>query len=322
MLQPIRRIVQASIILLILFIPIFSYYGTLLAEKGQREVREVAREETGPVSALVYVAIDKVISPPSNPAETIRAIDPFKGGVWSINLFDFNITDPLAALAATLGGKAIYIPLLVSIIIPLVFILIFGRAFCGWLCPMNTLFELTDRFRGWVGRLGLPTLDIHLDRRYKYLVLVACLLLALWGFLLFPYILPYALVTREIYLYIFYGGLGFGSALILILLLFELLISRRGWCRYLCPGGAFFSLLGSMRVIGVTLDMGRCGEGCDLCTVACKMGLEPHRDKIGMECDNCGLCISACPSKAIRYRVKGQGSRGMGQRVKDQGPEW
>lgn len=304
MLQLIRRTVQVFVLLLILLIPIFSYYGILLAGKGQRELIEVARDEAGQVQALVYATIDKVISPPPNPAETIRAIDPFKGGIWSINLFGFNITDPLAAIGATLGGKVIYIPLLVSIIIPVIFVLIFGRAFCGWLCPMNTIFELNDRLRGWVIRLGLPSLDIHLDRSLKYLILGASLILALWGVILLPYILPYALVTREVYLYIFYRTLGFGSALILILLLFELLISRRGWCRYLCPGGAFFSLSGAVRLVGVKVDIGRCSEGCDLCTLACDKGLEPHKGGIGMECDNCGLCISACPSKAIGYRIK------------------
>ncbi|OGP31369.1 MAG: hypothetical protein A2073_01615 [Deltaproteobacteria bacterium GWC2_42_11] len=280
-----------------------SYYGYLLSAKGQKDFMDVVMEEKGHIAGILYGAINKVAAPSPNAAdEFVSYIDMFKGGVWSLTVYGFNITDPLAAVIATISGKAFYIPLAISIIIPMVFIFIFGRAFCGWVCPMNLLFELNEKARQKLESFKVPILDITMDRRYKYVVLFSMLVLSLFGIQLLPYILPYALVSREIYSYIFYTAFSFGMVLILLLLLFELLVSRRGWCRYLCPGGAFFSLLGFIRAVNVDADLRNCPVNCQICTEVCPRGLEPHKNIIGMECDNCGLCISKCPASAVRYK--------------------
>ncbi|MBI5893536.1 MAG: 4Fe-4S binding protein [Deltaproteobacteria bacterium] len=312
MLQYIRKIIQISVIAVIFVITIMSYYGYLLSARSQKDVIDMAMEENGYVMSYLYAIIHKIASQPVNAGEFVPYLDVFKGGIWSITLFDFNITDPVMAIAATIASKVFYIPLLISLIIPLVFILIFGRAFCGWICPMNLLFELNEKIRSQLERFNVPILNISMAREYKYFVLFSILTLSLFGIHLLPYILPYALVSRELYHYIFYSTFSFGLVLIVFLLLFELMVSRRGWCKYLCPGGAFFSLLGFKRLVGIDVNTKACPQQCNLCTEACPRGLEPHKNIIGIECDNCGLCITKCPASAINYKL---GSRVQGSRV-------
>lgn len=309
MLQLIRKTVQISVIAVILVITIMSYYGYLLSARGQKDLMDMAMEDNGYVMSYLYAIIHKIASQPVNAGEFVPYLDMFKGGIWSITILGFNITDPVMAIAATIASKSFYIPLIISIIIPVVFTMIFGRAFCGWICPMNLFFELNEKFRKVLERFNVPILNISMSREYKYFVFFSILTLSLFGIHLFPYILPYALVSRELYHYIFYSTFSFGMILILSLLLFELLVSRRGWCKYLCPGGAFFSLAGFIRIVSIDVNTKTCPAQCNLCTEACPRGLEPHKNIIGIECDNCGLCITKCPASAVKYRVMGQGSR-------------
>lgn len=311
MLQISRRSVQTVILLLIVAMPLVSFYGRILSGKGQRKVSEVAISDGGRILGPVYIAIDRIYMPGPNAREAVEPIDGFKGGAWSLTLFGYNITDPLAGIAAMIGGRDIYLPLIFSMLLPVLFIVLFGRAFCAWICPMNTLFEINNWVRNKVEKYIIKPADIHFDRGYKYIVLVVALILTASGVSLLPYLLPYALVTRQPYYYIFYRTFGIGMVMILLMFLFEIFVSRRGWCRYMCPGGAFFSLLSPMRLVRVNRDAAGCIATCNRCSDACKMGLIPHEDRTGMECDNCGLCVSACPSNAMKYKL-GVGGRALG----------
>jgi polyferredoxin len=50
--------------------------------------------------------------------------------------------NPLAAITAMLAGRLL-IPFFFLSAATLVFTLIFGRAWCGWLCPLGTILEWT-----------------------------------------------------------------------------------------------------------------------------------------------------------------------------------
>jgi len=98
------------------------------------------------------------------------------------------------------------------------------------------------------------------------------------------------------------GGFGVGATIFITTLLFDLLISRRGICRYVCPGGAMYSLLGRYRVLRISRDVSQCND-CGKCNTACQMGLDPMQDDFGQECNNCSACIAICPTDSLKFNL-------------------
>ena len=62
-------------------------------------------------------------------------------GVW-----DISILCPLGALGTMLASKMMVPRALVSLVIMVVLIVIFARAFCGWICPVPLVQKLRDLF--------------------------------------------------------------------------------------------------------------------------------------------------------------------------------
>jgi ferredoxin-type protein NapH len=89
----------------------------------------------------------------------------------------------------------------------------------------------------------------------------------------------------------------------LLTVLFDLMVTRRGFCRYICPGGALYSLLGRFRPLRVERDVGQCND-CVKCNIVCPFALDPMHDDFGQECSNCAACIAVCPTDALEFSVR------------------
>jgi len=109
-------------------------------------------------------------------------------------------------------------------------------------------------------------------------------------------------IGREIYYAIALGGFGTGAVYFLTTLLLDLLVAKRGFCRYLCPGGALYSLMGRFRLFRIKRVVESCND-CAKCTAVCEFGLDPLRDNFGQECNNCTACIAVCPTDAMTFYV-------------------
>lgn len=232
-----------------------------------------------------------------------KDLDVIKGTTWSGNFFGFKISDPLAVLGQTAAGLEIYTPFLLTAIIPVVLTILLGRFFCGWICPATFLYELNTNLGAWLYKSGLPIGNKHFDRRIKYLVLLIGLILcAVTGSVLFASIYPPAIIGREIYYAIALGGFGAGVVFFVITLFFDLLVARRGFCRYFCPGGALYSLLGRYRILRIKRNVATCND-CEKCTAICEFELDPMKDEFGQECNNCTACIAICPTDALLFNL-------------------
>ncbi len=236
-----------------------------------------------------------------DPAEDLDSI---KGNTWSATLFGLKLSDPLAVAGQIAATLAVYWPFVLTSAIPVAFTVILGRFFCGWICPATFLYELNTNFGLALRRLGFRLGGRRFDRRLKYLVLVVGLLLsALSGAMLMALVYPSAIIGREIYYVIAQGAFGAGMVFFVLTLLFDLLVARRGFCRYLCPGGALYSLLGRFRAVRIQRDVDQCND-CMKCNGVCEFGLDPMRDGFGQECNNCAACIAVCPTDVLRFRLR------------------
>ncbi len=268
----------------------------------QTYVSAHAYDLLAPSEKRLYDVMETLTRPfTEDPAEDLDAI---KGNTWSGNFGGLKLSDPLAVVGQVATAKKIYWPFVLTALFPVLFTVLFGRIYCGWICPATFLYELNSNLAVLLHKLGLRTGRRHFDRRLKYGVLgLGLILSAVTGSVLVAAVYPPAIIGRELFYAIALGGFGAGSVFFLGTLLFDLLVARRGFCRYLCPGGALYSLLGRYRLFRIQRIVENCND-CAKCNAVCEFGLDPLRDHFGQECNNCTACIAVCPTDAMTFRVR------------------
>ena len=230
----------------------------------------------------------------------------------------FSRLDPLVGLAAVLASRTLAAFWAIALI-TVAFTLLFGRAWCGWICPMGTLLDVVPaagrkraRWRSPAWRLG------------KYVTLITILGGAVFG-TLSPMVLdPVTVVSRPLQeiLRPFVGTDGVGAnagayiaryafrplALLSLLPLAAVLalnaLGRRTWCRSLCPLGGLLGVLSRAPGIRRRVDAEAC-TSCARCAAACPTSAIDREDAFASnpsECTVCLLCEDACPQDAISFR--------------------
>jgi len=98
----------------------------------------------------------------------------------------------------------------------------------------------------------------------------------------------------------------FWARIVILALTFALaLYVPRGWCRYVCPQGAFSALFMRFSFLGLRRDPVRCSRAeCRDCVEVCPMLVpildEPWEKFTHPECIMCLKCVDACSTKAIK----------------------
>ena len=278
---------------MLILLPFISVYQNYVAAHGY----DLLTQDEKYLYDVMEFLTDPFVTDPEND------LDAIKGTTWSGTFFSLKLSDPLAVLGQSAASMGVYLPFLLTALIPLIFTVIFGRFFCGWICPATFLYELNTNLGAWLYKSGFPIGQRHFDRRIKYLVLVVGVILsAIAGSVLFASVYPPAIIGREIYYAIALGGFGVGTVFFVMTLFFDLLVARRAFCRYLCPGGALYSLLGRYRLLRIKRNIKECND-CAKCNAICEFELDPMRDDFGQECNNCTACIAICPTDALTFTM-------------------
>ena len=291
-LNKLRWISLSLVFIILILLPCLSVYQSFVAAH--------AYDLLSPSEKSFYEIMEWLTPFVSDPE---NELDMIKGTTWSASFFGIKLTDPLAIIGQLAASLQIYWPFIMTGLIPVTLTIIFGRFFCGWICPATFLYELNTNLGVWLHSANLPIGKQHFDRRIKYLVLFFGLILSFFtGSVLVAAIYPPAIIGREIYYAIALGGFGVGSVFFILTLLFDLFVARRGFCRYFCPGGAVYSLLGRYRLFRIKRNVSSCND-CKKCTAICEFELDPMRDNFGQECNNCSACIAICPTDALKFTM-------------------
>ncbi|MAF50441.1 MAG: 4Fe-4S binding protein [Rhodospirillales bacterium] len=317
-LNKLRWLSLSIVMAMLILIPYLHLYQTYTAAH--------AYDLLAPSEKRIYDVMEYLTAPfTSDPAEDLDAL---KGTTWSGTFWGLKLSDPLAPLSQMAAGLSFYWPFILTALIPVVLTALFGRFFCGWICPANLIYELNSNFAAWLRWAGFRIGDRRFDLRIKYGVLLLGLILsAATGSVIVAAVYPPVIVGREIYYGVALAGFGAGAVFFLGTLLFDLFVARRGFCRYLCPGGALYSLLGRYRLVRIRRIVETCND-CNKCNVVCEFGLDPLHDNFGQECTNCAACIAICPTDAMTftlrltdYPVQGPGHLGRHYR-REGGPDY
>ncbi|HEB94908.1 MAG TPA: quinol dehydrogenase ferredoxin subunit NapH [Sedimenticola thiotaurini] len=242
-----------------------------------------------------------------------------KGNLASSMTLDvLPLTDPHILLQAILTGITPHKDAVIGVVIVLVFyLLVGGRVYCSWVCPVNMVTDAASWLRRRFGIRG----GARIDRSTRYWMLAMTLVLPLaTGAIVWELFNPVSLAFRGIVF-----GMGLGWMVLLGVFLFDLLVSREGWCGRLCPVGAFYALVGKASLLRVVADKREQCDDCMDCFAVCpeqkviRPALKGADKGIGPvilagECTNCGRCIDVCAEDVFRF-----GSRFSKQKVVDSG---
>ena len=232
-----------------------------------------------------------------------------EGALTASRFMGFHMADLNSALQVMLAFKEVLINLMIGTTTVLImWILLGGRTFCSWVCPYHLLSEWAEKLHlKLVERKIIKGVTFHRGMR-TVLYVVFALLAFVTGYTVFETLSPTGILSRAL----IYGP---GIALVWVgfLLLFEIFVSRRAWCRYACPIGMTYGMVGLVSPLRVQYDVNNCAHEGD-CRKAC---LVPHvldmtvkgraRDvkvDVGADCTRCGMCVDLCPTDSLKFVYK------------------
>ncbi|MDQ1162834.1 cytochrome c oxidase accessory protein FixG [Chryseobacterium sp. SORGH_AS 447] len=229
-----------------------------------------------------------------------------------------------------------------SVIFVMLFTVVFGRIFCGWLCPQTIFMESVFRKIEYLiegdrnKQMKLDRQEWNSEKIRKRVIKWS--VFALMSVIITNFMFMYIVGYEEVFTIImegladhslkFLGMIGFAATFYFV---FAWL--REQVCTLVCPYGRLQGVLIDKQTINVYYDFKR-GEGrskwrnnedrkalskgdcidCQQCVVVCPTGID-IRNGQQLECVNCTACIDACdevmekvglPKGLIRYATEAE----------------
>ncbi len=162
----------------------------------------------GYVSIIVFVMSLLLIFGIVSYHPDTRFFKPGPAGIpfFSFDKYNYNLdipstmfieTSALIGITTSIASRAMTVSI-VYILGMLIIALIFGRAFCGWVCPLGTL----NHFMSWIKqkfrKKKFPAEPFNKWQRIKYVILVIILFSSVFGVTLTGFFDPFSILPRSV----------------------------------------------------------------------------------------------------------------------------
>jgi len=234
-------------------------------------------------------------------------------GIWiakgtlasSMTLDVLPLTDPLVLLQGLVAGhRPESLALIGAGIVLGAYLLIGGRVYCSWVCPVNPVTDLA----AWVRRKLNIQKGWNLKPKTRLWMLGAILVAAfISGTIAFELINPITTLYRGLLF-----GVSWGMATLFLIFLFDVFVTRDGWCGHVCPVGAFYGLVNTTGLLRVSARGRQRCDDCMDCYAVCPemhviapaLNAADTRDTpiiTDIDCTACGRCIDVCPERVFNF---------------------
>lgn len=206
----------------------------------------------------------------------------------------------LHVFGCTIWMQEFFIVLVATIFFTLLIVfitLVFGRIWCGWLCPQTVIVDFTPfvdkaKKRGFLYKLMAYFMTFLMS------IIVAASLI--WYFVS-PYEFIPDLVNGKL------GATTWGFWIVLTIIIFlNYALLRHKWCATVCPYAKLQSVMFDRSTLIIEMDPKRADEciNCSSCVRVCPTGID-IRKGLDAACINCAECIDACNKVMSRFNKKG-----------------
>ncbi|KUO70301.1 MAG: hypothetical protein APF77_16560 [Clostridia bacterium BRH_c25] len=212
-------------------------------------------------------------------------------------------------LLAAFINKAITSSIVVLWISYILLALLFGRAYCGYICPIG----LKQRFFNFVGELIFKEpfeIPKRLDKYMRMFKYIVASVLIIWSLFKLRILIGDNPLSQYSELW---NELGFIEGMldwVMIILFLSTIIGsitiKYFYCKYFCIKGSVFGLLSNVCAFRLKVDKNKCTE-CKSCSMNCPMNIRVHTLETvkSMDCLRCQQCVAVCSEKAINNTFMG-----------------
>ncbi len=200
----------------------------------------------------------------------------------------------------------------------MLFTVMYGRIWCGWMCPQTVLSDFSrriERISSWFS--SHPVLRPAMSQALLLLFSAIVAASLIWYF-----VSPYEMFADIVVFSL--GPWTFWSwALFTGLIYLNLTFVRQKFCGSVCPYARLQSAFFDDKTLTIAFDPSRADEcrGCEACVRSCPAGID-IRQGLQVECINCAECIDSCARQTERHKKKPLIGyfRGMGSDAAQRGP--
>jgi ferredoxin-type protein NapH len=241
-------------------------------------------------------------------------LDFLGGSLNGSRLASFFLVDIYTGIELAAAHKMITLNAIIGLVTIFVFYLVVGgRTFCAWVCPYGLLAEVAEIAHAFLEKKGVIKRSRIHSRNIRYFFWVIFIIIPLAsGVIFFEIFNPVDILNRAVT----YGPTSLLLVWVLLLLAYEIFFDRRAWCRYVCPTGTTYGMIGKLSLLRVKLDLGAC-TGCGNCYKVCidpallidtharaKNIFAGHAFISGANCINCARCIDVCGTDAYKFDIR------------------
>lgn len=235
--------------------------------------------------------------------------DDISGGSYSIKIFSLKIAEPMTSFFLAIRNSLNFDfwnwTAIVSISLPLLIVLLFGRIYCSFICPWSMISNFSVKIHEKLFK-KYPKFSASITEKYlpiwkKYYIIILGTLI-FFNPILIQYILPPAIIQNGWSDFILFGDIALWLLIFFALLVFEV-IKPTFFCKMLCPTGIFLSFAGKFRFFRLGyVKKNKCEKDCILCNEKCWLGIDPKINAKDSACDLCARCIKVCPTNRLTIK--------------------